>query len=261
MWPSKVCAWIKAVGRSESNLWGVFETAYASGCVFAMKSLVGSLVLVLVLLASSAGAATSAQTRAELAQAKKSLLVLSDMPKSWTASKSSGSNSPTPDAAQLASCLGVPLKEVNATPPTVSSKSFNSKEDLETVQDSIEVFPTAKAAQADLAVASSPKTPACFTEAFNSADARSQLASAFGGNAAVGNLDVTRTPTSDYAPHTVNITIYFPVTSNGVAINLEIAEVGYVKGDEELQMILTSIQGPFSTSLSRRLTTLAVARL
>ena len=218
-------------------------------------------VLVLVLHASSAHAATSAQTRTELAQAKKSLLVLADMPKTWTASKSSSTSSPTPDAAELASCLGVPLKVVNDTPPTVSSNAFNSKGDLETVQDSIEVFPTAKAAQADLAVAKSPKAPNCFTEAFNSADARSQLASAFGANAAIGRLVVTRTPTSDYAPHTVNITIYFPVTINGVAINLEFAEVGFVKGNEEQQLILTSIQQPFSTSLSRHLTTLAAARL
>ncbi len=224
---------------------------------------VGGLATGLVLMpgASCAAAAGSAQTRAELAQAKKSLLVLSDMPKSWTASKSSSDSSPTPDAPELASCLGVPRKEVTDTPPTVSSKSFNSKEDLETVQDSIEVFPTAKAAQADLAVASSPKAPKCFTEAFNSTEARSQLASAFGGNAAIGKLDVTRTPTSDYAPHTVNITIYFPVTTNGVAINLEFAEVGFVKGDEEQQIIFTSVQQPFSTSLSRRLTALAETRL
>ncbi len=223
----------------------------------------GSLAGIIVLLpyASSVHAATSAQTRAELAQAKKSLLVLSDMPASWTASKSSSNSSPTPDAAELARCLGVPLKAVEDTPPTVDSKAFNSKGDLETVQDSIEVFPTAKAAQADLTVAKSPKAPTCFTEAFNSVDARSQLASAFGANAAIGRLVVTRTPTSDYAPHTVNITIYFPVTINGVAINLEFAEVGFVKGNEEQQLILTSIQQPFSTSLSRHLTTVAAARL
>jgi hypothetical protein len=46
-----------------------------------------------------------------------------------------------------------------------------------------------------------------------------------------------------------------------VAINLEFAEVGFVKGNEEQQLLLTSVQQPFSTSLSRRLTTLAAARL
>jgi hypothetical protein len=246
-----------ARGRAPSGRW---SATLAYGC---RRLFVGTLAggLVVVLLASTADGAPSAQTRAELAQAKKSLLVLSDMPKTWTASKSSSNSSPTPDAAELASCLGVPLKVVNDTPPTVSSNAFNSKEDLESVQDSIEVFPTAKAAQADLAVAGSPKAPKCFTEAFNSNEARSQLASAFGGNAAIGKLDVTRTPTSDYGPGTVNITIYFPVTTNGVAINLEFAEVGFVKGNEEQQMILTSVQQPFSKSLSRRLTTLAAGRL
>jgi hypothetical protein len=209
--------------------------------------------------AGTAGA-TSTSTRAELAKAKKSLLVLSEMPKSWTASSSSGGNSPTPNPAQLARCLGVPLSEVDDNPPTVSSPTFNSKQDLQTVDDEIEVFPTAKAAQADLAVAANQKAPHCFTTDFNSPAAKSQLGSSFGSGATIGTLDVTRTPVSDYGPHTVNITIYFPVTTNGEAINLEFAEVGFVKGNEEQLLTLSSVESPFPVSLSRRLTALAEAR-
>ena len=216
-------------------------------------------VLALAMYAGTAGA-TSAPTRAELAKAKKSLLVLSDMPKSWTASATSGGNSPTPNPAQLARCLGVPLSVVNDNPPTVSSRTFNSKQDLQTVEDQIEVFPTAKAAQADLAVAANPKAPECFTTDFNSPAARSQLESSFGSDAAIGKLEVTRTPVSDYGPHTVNITIYFPVTTNGVAINIEFAEVGFVKGNEEQLLTLSSVQSPFPVSLSRHLTALADER-
>jgi len=216
--------------------------------------------LALFLLASTAEA-TSVHTRAELAQAKKSLLVLSDMPKTWTSSTASNNNTPTPDAAQLAACLGVSLNAVNDNPPSVSSRDFNSKGDLQSVQDMIEVFPTAAAAQADLAVASKRNAPKCFTEAFNSPESRSQMQSAFGSGAVIGTLDVTRTPSSYYGPHTVNITIYFPVTTNGVALNLELVEVGFVKGNEEQMIVLTSVQSAFPTSLSRRLTALADARL
>jgi len=215
-------------------------------------------VVALATYAGTAGAA-SASTRAELAKAKKALLVLSDMPKAWTASASSG-NEPTPNPAQLARCLGVPLSVINDNPPAVSSRTFNSKQDLQTVEDQIQVFPTAKAAQADLAVAANRKAPKCFTTAFNSPASRSQLESSFGSNAALGTLVVTRTPVSDYGPHTVNITIYFPVTTNGVAINIEIAEVGFVKGNEEQLLTLTSVQSPFPVSLSRHLTALADER-
>ncbi len=104
----------------------------------------GGLTCALALSSLSGPAGSSSpQTRSELAQAKKSLLVLGDMPKTWTASASSGGNAPTPAAAQLARCLGVPLKEVNDNPPTVSSKDFNGPGDVQSVQDSIEVFPTA----------------------------------------------------------------------------------------------------------------------
>ncbi len=210
--------------------------------------------------AGSTGA-TNPQTRAELAQAKKALLVLGDMPKTWTASASHGGNALTANGAQLARCLGVSLNEVNDNPPTVSSKAFNSKEDLQTVQDSIEVFPTAQAAEADLAVASNAKAPKCFTANFNSQAAKRQLASAFGSGTTIGNLVVTRTPSSDYGAGTVNITIYMPITTQGTALNLEYAEVGFVKGNEEQRLTLSSIQTPFPASLSRRLTTLAKARL
>jgi hypothetical protein len=214
--------------------------------------------LALAIYAGTAAAA-STSTRAELAKAKKSLLVLSDMPKSWTAS-SSGGNEPTTNPAQLARCLGVPLSVVNDNPPTVSSRTFNSKQDLQTVEDQIEVFPTAKAAQADLAVAANAKAPECFTTNFNSPAARSQLESSFGSGAAIGTLDVTRTPVADYGPHTVNITIYFPVTTKGIAINIEFAEVGFVKGNEEQLLTLSSVQSPFPVSLSRHLTALADER-
>ena len=72
---------------------------------------------------------------------------------------------------------------------------------------------------------------------------------------------MTRTPASDYGPHTANITIYVPVTTHGVTLNIETAEVGFVKGNEEQMVTLTSVQTPFPTALSKRLTTLADGRL
>ena len=225
-------------------------------------AIVGALTCVLGL-SLFGGVAEGASTHraSELARARKSLLVLKDMPKGWTSSKAENNNSPTPDAAQLAACLGVPLSIVNDNPPTVYSPNFKSKHDLQTVDDSIELFPSARAARVDLSTASSPKAPACLTTNFNTPAARSQLKHAFGSGASIGTAVVTRTPVSDYAPHTVNITIFIPITAHDVTINLETTELGFVQGDEEQVMVLNSVQTPFPTALSRRLTALAHKRL
>jgi len=204
---------------------------------------------------------SSPHQTAQLAQARKALLVLGDMAKGWKSSKSSNNNSPTPDAAQLAACLGVPVSVVNDNPPTVYSPDFNGKDDLQTVDDSIEVFPSAKAARDDLATASSPKAPGCLTANFNTPAAKSQLMKVFGAGTKVGTAVVTRTPSADYAPHTTNITIYMPITTHGETLNLETTEVGFVKGDEEQILVFESVQTPFPTALSRRLTALAYKRL
>ena len=42
-----------------------------------------------------------------------------------------------------------------------------------------------------------------------------------GSGLSVGNVTVTRTPESDYAPHTTNFTMYFPVTTKGVTVNVD----------------------------------------
>jgi hypothetical protein len=213
-------------------------------------------VVTLGLPASGAQAASSQQT----AQARKSLLVLKDLPKGWTSSKSSNNNSPVPDAAQLASCLGVPVSLVNDNPPTVYSPEFASKNGLETVDDNVSSFSSAKAAKADFATATNSKAPTCMSADFNGA-AKSELQSSFGAGASMGTVTVTRTPSSDYAPHSANITLFFPVTVREVTLNVEISEVGYLKGNEEQTVTLSSIQTPFPTALARRLTALAADRL
>jgi hypothetical protein len=196
----------------------------------------------------------------QLAQAKKSLLLLKDMPKGWTSSKSSNNNSPIPGSQQLAACLGVPASQVNDNPPTVYSPDFNSKNQLETVDDNVSVFSSDKAARSDFATATNPKAPSCMSATFNGA-AKSGLDASFPAGSTVGNITVTRTPSSDYAPHSANVTLFFPVTVKGVTLNVEITEVGYLKGDEEQTLTLTSIETPFPTALAKRLTTVAANRL
>jgi hypothetical protein len=229
-------------------------------------SLVGALVMAVPAgkagAANSVGAANSgtSATPAQLATAKKSLLVLSDMPKGWTSTKSSNDNSPIPGAAQMASCLGVPVSRITDIPPAANSREFDSKNGLLTVNDSIEIFPNAKAARADLATDENKKAPQCLSANFNGAS-RATLQSQFGTGVTVGSIEVARNPASYYAPHTTNITLFLPIIKEGQTINLTISEVAFVKGQEEQTVTLTSTQSPFPVPLSQRLTALAVGRL
>jgi hypothetical protein len=213
-------------------------------------------------LGAPAGPALAASTHGAtlIAQAKKGLLVLSDMPKGWTSSKSENNNSPTPAAAQLARCLGVPTSVVTSNPPTAYSRTFTSKNGVESVFDDVAVYSSARAARVDYDSGTDPKAPACLTANFNG-PGRAQIASSFGPGAVVGNIAVTRVPASDFAPHNANIAIFLPVTSQEETLNVELVEAVYVKGREEQTVTLSTIVPPFPSSLSRHLTAVADGRL
>jgi hypothetical protein len=60
-----------------------------------------------------------ASPASDRAQAKKLLLVLSDMPQGWHTEKGSGGSGSgnLPGASQLAACIGVPVSLLTAHPP------------------------------------------------------------------------------------------------------------------------------------------------
>jgi hypothetical protein len=225
------------------------------------KTFIASLLAILaVFLFEGIASPATAHNAPQLAKAKKSLLVLSDLPKGWTSSKSSGNNSPFPGAAQLASCIGVPTRIITYNAPSVYSPEFDSKNQLLSAQDSVQVYSSSRAAQADFNSLANAKTPACMTSDLNG-PGKSQFDQQIGGGTGVGSITVTRTPESDYAPHTTNFTMYFPVTTKGTTVNIEIILVDFVKGREEQTVSLFAAQSIFPTSLARHLTTVADGRI
>jgi hypothetical protein len=226
--------------------------------VLAAQSIAAGLLAVVAIfsLEGTAGAAKS-KNAPQLSRAKKSLLVLSDMPKGWTSSKASNSNSPFPGAAQLASCIGVPASVITYNAPSVSSPDFSSKDQLLSVDDSVQVYRSSKAAQADFSSLANAKTPSCMTADLNG-PGKAEFDAQTGGGA--GNVTVTRTPASDFAPHSTNFTMFFPVRTEGVTVNVELILVDYVKGKEEQTVVLSAFQSTFPTSLARHLTTVADGR-
>jgi len=203
--------------------------------VLAAKSAIAGLLAVLAIFFFEGTASAAKSTNAsQLSKAKKSLLVLADLPKGWTSSKAS----------------------YNA--PSVSSPDFTSKDQLLLVGDSVQVYRSAKAAQADFSSLANAKTPSCMTADLNG-PGKAEFDAQIGGG--VGNITVTRTPASDFAPHSTNFTMFLPVRAEGVTVNVELILVDYVKGREEQTVVLSAFQSTFPTSLARHLTTVADGRI
>lgn len=188
-------------------------------------SLIGGLALGIP---SGRVGAASPHRAGQIATARKSLLVLSDMPQGWTSTKSSNDNSPMPGAVAMARCLGVPVSHITGNPPTANSREFDSKDGLLSVDDNVSVFPSAAAARADIGTVEKKNATDCLSANFNG-PSKALLEKGFGSGVSIGTIKVARIPTSYYSPHTTNFTLFVPVTHAGEVINLTISEVVFVK--------------------------------
>jgi hypothetical protein len=241
----------RETGRIRVSAWQPRRVVPAKSIIVGLLAVVALLLLGTVGVAQPSGAS-------QLSKAKKSLLVLADLPKGWTSSKASNSNAPFPGAAQLASCIGVPTSVITYNAPSVSSPDFSSKNQLLSVGDSVQVYRSSKAAQVDFSSYANAKTPSCMTADLNG-PGRAEFDAQMGGG--VGTVTVTRTPASDYAPHSTNFTMFLPVTTEGVTVNVELTVVDYVKGRQEQTVVLSAFQSTFPTSLARHLTMVADGRI
>ncbi len=136
-------------------------------------SIVGNIVaaaaITSVLLGAVQAAGAGASPASDKAQAKQYLLTLSDMPAGWKTEKGSSDNGSgsLPGAKQLASCIGVPSKLINANPPEADSPYYENKSGSLEVQDTVSVFGSAKVAKAELAAMANTRTPSCMTTIMN----------------------------------------------------------------------------------------------
>jgi hypothetical protein len=223
-------------------------------------SVVVLLALVLTLGTQVAGAGASAAS--SKAQARKVLLTLSDMPKGWKKEKGSagGGSSNFPGATQLAGCIGVPASLITSNPPEADSPYYENKSGSLEVQDSVSVFPSAKAAQSDYEALANAKTPACMSTLMNGAFKAQILASA-GKGATLGTITVTRADPTGFANGSTGLVMSLPISEQGVSLTAVITTVYYVKGKFGQQIDLNSYGPAFPTSLAQSLTATALHRL
>jgi hypothetical protein len=115
---------------------------------------------------SKSAAARSAAPPTPQAGAQANLLKLSDLPTGWTTDNSdqSSGGADGPSDAAMASCLGVPVAQINTATDSTDSPTFAAPGGGMTAQESIGVFESAPAANADLSIAANPKAPGCLTK-------------------------------------------------------------------------------------------------
>jgi hypothetical protein len=203
-----------------------------------------------------------ASTASDRAQAKKHLLVLSDMPSGWKAEAGSGGggSSDFPGAKQLASCIGVPSSLITSNPPQANSPYFqNASMSLE-VQDTVSVFPSVQKARAEFAAIANAKTPACMTTIMNGTF-KSKISGSAGKGATVGTITVTRINPANFGKGIAGMVMSLPITSEGVSITANITAVYYIKGNLGQQIDFNSYGTSFPTAIAKALTTVAIHRL
>jgi hypothetical protein len=210
-----------------------------------------------------AGAASSPNA-SQIAQAKKSLILLSDLPQGWTAPKSSGdtpaSGRTVPGAAQLATCLGVAKKVIENMAPTESSPSFTSKDEQQSAQDSVTIDPSASAARASFASIAGAKTPGCLNTILNGVG-KQTLAGSLQPGESMGTISVSAVTPAGLAPHSAGFSIAVPIKYKSQVINSQITIIDVAKGHEESELTLTSVRSDFPAALSKHLAQVALQRL
>ena len=136
---------------STGGAWRVVGAATAGGLA-GLAGVVG--------LCGVAGAAGIGATPAQTAQAKKALLVPSDLPAGWTSSASTTvSGAGFTGAPRLAHCIGVPANLIKVQPPQVNSLQFSDKGGSEQVQNTISIFPSSSYAREEYRGRSQPQDP------------------------------------------------------------------------------------------------------
>ena len=218
----------------------------------------GAAALACVLMVGLASTGAGAGAASDKAQAKKALLVLKDMPKGWTSTKSSGGgNKSLLGAKQLATCIGVNSSVVEANPPQVESPDFHSANQNYEVDDQISIFPNATKAKAELNAVSNTKTPGCMTTILNGSY-KSQIESSGGGGTKVGTITVTR---GNSPKGTVAFVIVLPITAQGQSVEAHLTVVYFLHGHLGQEIVYYDFGTPFPTSVMNHLTTVAMHRL
>ncbi len=197
---------------------------------------------------------------ASLAQARKALLVRSDMPAGWTTGKNTDNGDTNVGDTQLARCIGVATSLIAENPPSVNSPQFEDRQSTLIVDDDVTVFPSARNAAAELAIGTNPKTPGCMTS-LASGPLKRKLFGKTPKGVSIGTPLVSAIDPTAFGPGVVGYSLSVPVVTHGVTVNLTVTELVAVRGRLGQQVTFTAVGVPFSIALEKHLMSVADGRL
>lgn len=200
---------------------------------------------------------------ADLALARKSLVVLSDLPSGWTASgkitAGSGSNSGVP-GAKLAGCIGVSKAVLETNWPTENSPTFADPTGVDSVSDQVEAFPDATKAQADFSSFANPKTPSCLATVLGPA-IRQQAQKGGGAGVTVGTITASRLSTPSIGDESGEMELQVPITAPNGSTTLYLNLLVVTRGRLETTLTLTSPGAVFDPTLAQQVGGAAVRHM
>jgi hypothetical protein len=233
----------------------------AAGLIAGSFLVVAPLGLLTMGAGASAGSGSSSGKAPSLAQARKDLLVLSDMPAGWTSTKNpNANNNSSLGNKQLAHCIGVSTSLIAENPPSVYSPQFQSGDGTLTVADNVAVFPSAKNATAEYSIGSNPKFPSCLT-ALASGPLKAKLFGKLPKGTTIGTPLVSAVAASALAPGISGYSLSVPVTAQGETLKVTVTQLITVKGRLGHQVTFTSAGTPFSLTVEQQIMKVAAARL
>lgn len=208
---------------------------------------------------------TTTSVSPDRAKAEGALLSLSDLPAGWTATPTdnSGDNiglGGQDGTAQLASCLGVAALSLDSNAPQADSPTFTSPDEAVTVDDEVQVFPTAAAAASDFSLFSSPKTPSCITQVFNG-PLRKQFTDELQPGQTLGSVTSTARSFPKLGDHSGDVQITFVVGQSGTNVKVFLDLIVVTKGRSETILTVTQPQVLAQPGLTSQLAGISASRM
>lgn len=150
-------------------------------------------------------------------------------------------------------CLGISSTQVDQSPAEAADPEYDDPDSSSTVAETVDVFPSASAAQFDVSAAANPKLPTCFV----------QLAPRFESTAprgmTFGTLSASRADVPSLGDKDAALAASVPFTYQGVSGTLSMETVVVVRDRSESNLLFTATTTPDSTQVSELSTAAAAA--
>jgi hypothetical protein len=213
----------------------------------------------------AAGAPAGAGTSSSVAQAKKHLLVLSDLPRGWKVEKGTGGSGgpgglPQGAAAQVASCIGVPKSVIDDNSPNATGPYYKNKDASLEVQDSVSLFPSPSYARTQLSWVANPKTPGCLAAWLNGPGKSLIQAQAEKGET-FENMTAAPLNAKVYGSHVTGFVLNLPVVYKGITVPTEMISVYAIRGRLGQNITYNAYGDSFPTALAKHLDAVALNHL